>query len=543
MKTVRRIMAVTAVIAVALPLGRAAEPPAAARGRELQFELVDGTVITGRSDVKAVTIRIASGNLLKIPVAELTELNVGLNDRRSLVERVEKLIKALDSAKTRQYAQRELIALGPPVTLIVSPHASSDVSARRAAVADVLKAYKTWSLDHSEATEAMARPLKLRSTVRADVNTFVGTVTVKQFRIASAYGNVTVKLDAVLRIRPGSPPAPIKLGQWAVELRDKTRLKGVVLNRSFRVQTPYGKMAVPLGHILKAAFSPDGKSIRMHLRASDRIVGTFEPKTTISFKTDKGKVELSAGKISGLAARGTVMLDLSKGVTMKLVAIPAGEFLMGSPATERARRGNEGPQRRVTITKAFYMGATEVTQSQYQALMGKNPSRFNGTQGPVEQATWNDATAFCKALSKKTGKRVVLPTEAQWEYASRGGANTGFSFGDDYKDLGTHGWFRANSGDRTQPVGRKKPNAFGLYDMHGNVWEWCRDGFDDSFYAKAKNVDPENTTASRYRVQRGGSWSNDAPSCRSAMRGRSAPGDRRADFGFRVALEAGSGVD
>jgi formylglycine-generating enzyme required for sulfatase activity len=476
-------------------------------------------------------------------VADLTELNVGLNDRRGLVERVEKLVKALDSPKTREDAQRELIVLGPSVAPIVSPHAAGDVTARRAAVARVLKAYKTWSADHAEASEAMARPLKLRSTIRADVNTFIGTVAVKQFRIASAYGDVIVKLDKVLRIRPGSPAAPVNFGRWAVELRDKTRLKGVVLNRSFRVQTPYGKTIVPLGHVLKAVFSSDGKSIRLQCRASDRIVGTFEPKTTISFKTDEGKVELSAGKISALAARETFMLDLGKGVTLKLVVIPAGKFLMGSPATEKARRGNEGPQRLVTISKAFCMGVTEVTQSQYQALMGKNPSRFNGALGPVEQATWNDATAFCKALSKKTGKRIVLPTEAQWEYASRGGAKSGFSFGDDYKDMGAHGWFRANSSGRPQPVGRKKPNAFGLYDMHGNVWEWCRDAFDDNFYAKAKNVDPENTAASRYRAQRGGSWSNDAPLCRSAVRGRSAPGDRRADFGFRVVVEAGPGAE
>ncbi len=151
--------------------------------------------------------------------------------------------------------------------------------------------------------------------------------------------------------------------------------------------------------------------------------------------------------------------------------------------------------------------------------------------------------ALVKALSKKTGKQIVLPTEAQWEYASRAGANTSFSFGDDYKALEAHGWFNANSGGKHHPVARKKPNAFGLHDMHGNVWEWCRDGFDDGFYAKAKNVDPENTATSRYRAQRGGSWRNDAASCRSAMRGRSAGGDRNYDFGFRVVIESGSSTD
>jgi formylglycine-generating enzyme required for sulfatase activity len=526
------------LVIVALSLGTAA-----ARGGELCFELVDGTVITGRVDVKAVTIRIASGNVLKIPVAELTELNVGLNDRPGLVGRAEALVKALDSAKTRQDARRKLIALGPEVSLVVSRHAASDIPARGAAVAEVLKAYKTWSTDHGGAPEAIVRPLKLRSTVQADVNRFIGTVTVKQFRIASVGGDVTVKLDDIRRIRPGVPTAGIKLGRWTVELRDKTRLEGMVLNRSLRVKTRYGTMAVPLAQIMKADFSADGKPARIRCRGSDRIVGALGAKTTISLKTDKGRVNIPAEKISVLAVHGVLNLDLGKGGAMKLVVIPAGKFLMGSPAAERGRRANEGPQRQVTISKAFYMGATEVTQSQYQAVMGKNPSTFNGVKGPVEQVTWNDAKAFCKALSKKTGKLVVLPTEAQWEYASRGGTRTRFNFGDDDKGLGVHGWFKGNSGGRSQPVGLKKPNAFGLYDMHGNVWEWCRDGFDDKSYARAKNVDPENSTTLRYRVQRGGSWSNDAPLCRSAMRGRSDPDDRNPDFGFRVVVVADQVAD
>jgi len=528
---------VIAIVVVALsPGGASAAAPAPANGGGgvLQFELIDETVITGRVDVKAVGIRIATGNVLKIPVAELVDVNVGLNDRPGLVERVETLVKALDSDKTRKEAARKLVALGPAVMLAVSRHAASDIPARRGAVAEVLKAYKL------RASDATARPLKLRSTVQADVNTFVGAITVKQFRIASAFGDVTVKLDDIRRIRPGSRAAPVELGQWALELRDKKRLEGLVLNRSIRVKTRYGTITVPLGRMMRAAFSADGKSIRVQCRGSDRIVGTLDAKTTISFKTDRGKVDISAEKIVALAARGVLTLDLGKGVSMKLMVIPGGEFLMGSPATEAGRRTNEGPQRRVTISKSFYMGATEVTQSQYQAVMGKNPSRFNGSQGPVEQTTWNDATAFCKALSKKIGKRVVLPTEAQWEYACRGGANTRFSF-DDNKNLGSYAWFKANSSGRSQPVGRKAPNDFGLYDMHGNVWEWCRDAFDDGSYAKAGNVDPENTAASRYRAQRGGSWSNDASQCRSAMRARSAPGDRRADFGFRVVIEAGSG--
>jgi len=238
----------------------------------------------------------------------------------------------------------------------------------------------------------------------------------------------------------------------------------------------------------------------------------------------------------------TLILDLGKGVKMKLVRIPAGKFVMGSPKTEAGRRSDEGPHW-VKISKAFYMGVTEVTQIQYQSIMGKNPSRFTGPQNPVEQVSWDDATAFCAALSKKTGRAVRLPSEAQWEYACRAGTKTRFSFGGDDKGLDAHGWYNANSGGKTHPVGQKKPNAWGLYDMHGNVWEWCRDWYDEKFYANAKNVDPENTTKSSARVLRGGSWYYYPQSCRAAIRSRSTSDYRGSHFGFRVVVVSGSGVD
>jgi formylglycine-generating enzyme required for sulfatase activity len=531
-------MTATAMIAVALFLCGAAEPPAAAGDRDLCFELVDGTVITGRPDVKVITIRIATDNLLKIPVAELAELNVGLNDRRGLVRRVEKLVKALDSAKTREAAQRELIALGPAVALIVSPHAASNVPARRDAVAQVLKAYKTWSVDHTEASEAMARPLKLRSTVRADVNTFVGTVTVKQFRIASPYGDVTVKLDQIRRIRPGSQAAGFKADRWTIELRDGTGLKGMAFNRSFSIQTPYGRMAVPPDQIVTAAFAPDGKSIRVECQGSDRIVGTLGPKTTtISFKTAKGKVDVPAGTIAAVSAHRDFTIDLGKGVTMKLAGIPAGQFVMGSPKSEKDRKDHEGPQRRVVISRPFYMGVTEVTQAQYQRITGKNPSKLKNPQNPVEQVSWKDAAAFCTALSKKTGRTVALPTEAQWEYAYRAGTKARFSFGNADKDMPAHGWYSSTGGGKTHPVAQKKPNAWGLYDMHGNAWEWCANWYANS-YANAETLDPKGPATGQLRIIRGASFCDHAYRCRAAARASHAPGRRWHNIGFRVVVEA-----
>ncbi len=243
-------------------------------------------------------------------------------------------------------------------------------------------------------------------------------------------------------------------------------------------------------------------------------------------------------------AHADLTLDLGKGVTMKLVLIPAGTFTMGSPKTEKGRDNNEGPQREVTITKPFYMGIYEVTQEQHEVVMGKNPSKFKGPKKPVQQVSWDDATPFCKGLSKKTGKTVRLPTEAEWEYACRAGSKTAFCFGDDEEQLDDYAWYRGFWRSKTHPVGRKKPNAWGLYDMHGNVWEWCSDWYDP--YANAKAVDPQGPDSRGFRVYRGGSCTSIATDCRAASRGRgtpdyrSIPDDREGYWGycgFRVVVE------
>ena len=285
----------TLVIAIACGMTamptRADKPTPGGPGPDLCFELIDGTVITGRIDAKVIGIQVIGGNDVKVPVAKLRGLRVGLANRPGLVKRVETLVSSLDSANTRQDAQRKLIALGPVVSAIVASHGASDVPARRAAVAEVLKAYETWSADHPEAPEAMARPLGLRSEVREDVNTFKGTVTTKQFRVAGPKGPVTVKLDEVFRI------CPAPLFGWNVELRDKTHVKGVAISKSLRVQTRYGTVDVPLARIQTAKFADGGKTIGVQYRNSDRIVGTIAPEATISLNTDKGQVDLPVRKI------------------------------------------------------------------------------------------------------------------------------------------------------------------------------------------------------------------------------------------------------
>ena len=232
------------------------------------------------------------------------------------------------------------------------------------------------------------------------------------------------------------------------------------------------------------------------------------------------------------APRGP-MLALAKGIRIKLVPIPAGTFMMGSSPQEPGRADSEGPQYKVTISKAFQMGACEVTQEQYEAVMGKNPSACKGPANPVEQVSWEEAMEFCKKVSAKTGQRVRLPTEAEWEYACRAGTRTRFNSGDEETDLADSGWYVENSDKKTHPVGQKKPNAFGLYDMHGNVWEWCADWYEER-YAPAQSVDPQGPSTGRYRVLRGGSWHSGPQYCRSAKRYSHAPEERYDSLGFRV---------
>ncbi len=231
-----------------------------------------------------------------------------------------------------------------------------------------------------------------------------------------------------------------------------------------------------------------------------------------------------------------------------MVFIPPGTFRMGSPTNEVDHRVDEGPQTEVTISRGFWMGKYEVMQGEYLAVMGTNPSYSIGDPNrPVETVTWFDATNYCGQVTQRdrAAGRIAadsvyrLPTEAEWEYACRAWTSTRFNYGDDpgYTNLTDYAWYYDNTGGTAHPVGEKLPNLWGLYDMHGNVLEWCQDWHGN--YGGGIGVDPEGPVTGSYRVVRGGSCGSITVGCRSAFRGRDTPDDRVNIIGFRVVLAPG----
>ena len=227
----------------------------------------------------------------------------------------------------------------------------------------------------------------------------------------------------------------------------------------------------------------------------------------------------------------TISLPIGGGVVLELVSVPAGTFMMGS----ENGTWDEVPVHQVVITTDFYIGKYEVTQAQYEEVMGENPSYFAGcSQCPVDTVTWQEAAAFCDALSSMTGYQISLPTEAEWEYACRAGSTTEYSFGDSVGQLDEHAWYDSFSSSMTHAVGSKLPNSWGLFDMHGNVWEWCADWYDNDYYDVSPLEDPTGPTSGDDRVKRGGSWDSPYDGLRSANRSGSRPDSVGSREGFRI---------
>ncbi len=260
------------------------------------------------------------------------------------------------------------------------------------------------------------------------------------------------------------------------------------------------------------------------------------------------------------ASRVPQQVTTKTGIEMML--IPGGEFIMGDSRGE----DDEKPAHKVKIS-AFYMDKYEVTQDAYEKMMGKNPAKFKGPDKPVERVSWFGAIQYCNMRSLREGLSPCydletlkcnyetdgyrLPTEAEWEYACRAGTRTNYSFGNATGKLGQYAWSKANANKTTHPVGQKKPNPWGFYDMHGSVWEWCNDHYDEDYYQKSPVENPNGPAVGEERVLRGGSWASGAQSARSSSRYSETPGFADVCFGYeaygfrcvRRAIQDASGQD
>ncbi|NOT63973.1 MAG: SUMF1/EgtB/PvdO family nonheme iron enzyme, partial [Acidobacteria bacterium] len=303
------------------------------------------------------------------------------------------------------------------------------------------------------------------------------------------------------------------------------------------------RVATPIPPSPPAVRSFDSDSLRRARQAAEQldkprpiIVNQRKEKSeeylAPSAEPDHSPILIATPATSGLRSFTEV---IGFGVRLEMHAIPGGEFLMGSP--EKRGYADEFPQHKLAISP-FYMGRYPVTQKQYRAVMRTNPSSYLEDSHPAETVTWDDAVEFCRRLTIATGRIYRLPTEAEWEYACRASSTSLYTFGDDEEMLNQYGWNLTNSGNHTHPVGEKKPNAWGLCDMHGNVWEWCLDWYDQMYYLQSPQANPNGPTKGTSRVLRGGSRYSLPNYCRSATRSNHQPDQRDPLVGFRVVCEA-----
>ena len=342
-------------------------------------------------------------------------------------------------------------------------------------------------------------------------------------------------------------------------------LSGQLLEWKLQVRPGAGATATGLDDLEQVRFSSGTREVNILMRNGSEQTGAL-PGDSLQFELDLGpKLQLPLAHLKSLYARnGSLPLVVrnefaaekaSAGDPSSEAPLPApaglvwirpGRFQLGSPAEEKDHGTDEDPTTEVVITRGFWMGQHEVTQAEYLALVGTNPSGFvQSTNQPVERVTWNEANAYCERLTARErdagrlplGYVYRLPTEAEWEYACRAGTTTRFSFGDDLgeTELVGYAWFITNSESSSHPVGQLKPNPWGVHDLHGNVWEWCHDIWQDA-YPGGTVTNYSGPKDGWLRVARGGSWLYDASFSRSANRDNYGPDNRCSDIGFRVVL-------
>ena len=378
------------------------------------------------------------------------------------------------------------------------------------------------------------------------------------------------RASAPLPEAAGEPPGGSgrdEAREVAMALRNGDLLNGSLLADSLGlVQTDGSRADVSVGDVAFVTFADTPQThVGIRLLTGGTVQGRLVPEELAVVLESGAVIRVFSGRIQLIDRRrwagltpgmspGAMLPGTSGGPGLAglLIWIPPGEFLLGSPSSEAGRDLDEGPLTPVVIPEGFWLGRCEVTQAEYQAVMGRNPSQYSGfADYPVEKVSWEDAMAYCQRLTRlhrDTGAipdsyEYRLPTEAEWEYACRAGSTTAYSHGDDRDgaELADFAWFTNNSDSSPHTVGAQRPNPWGLYDMHGNVWEWCLDRLTEADRGQL-HTNEVSTATGHLRVARGGSWLYSAPHCRSANRDEYAAGNRCSDVGFRVVMAPSPGA-
>lgn len=410
----------------------------------------------------------------------------------------------------------------------------------------------------------------LESVITVNSNRFSGFLEDASFTFQPQTGSRTdVRREKVLKVlfhvRETELPE-LPSGRW-VRLKNGDYFSGQLLPELLSVVTSRARVPVSAKEIKSMLFTANRPSLTTITLRNQVVLQGHLVLEDIPIRLDVGPTiqlyqdwidvirddpgaeteRLAAGQPPADPGDSVVVSSTSSSTNLeRMVWIPAGEFIMGSPTDEPGRDQDEGPQTKVTIAQGFWMGKCEVTQAEYQTVMGTNPSNVTEDKTrPVERVNWYEAMEYCTKLTESArtagklpkGYAYRLPTEAEWEYACRAGTTTRFSYGDDkgYLQLADYAWFTRNSESMTHPVGTRRPNPWGLFDMHGNVWEWCLDRWEGSLPGGSV-TNLAVPAGGPLCVARGGSWLYEGEACRSANRDDYSPSNRCSDIGFRVVL-------
>ena len=287
-----------------------------------------------------------------------------------------------------------------------------------------------------------------------------------------------------------------------------------------------------LVEVRKDGYATDRKTVTISEGQTASITGTLVSNAVASSSSNTSGY--SSGSSSMASGSNTISIPVKNGISIDMVKVEAGTFMMGATSEMKDPYDDEKPVHQVTLTNDYYMGKYEVTQALWQAVMGSNPSNFKGDNLPVEEVSWNDCQEFISKLNSLTGRKFRLPTEAEWEYAARGGKKSRSYQYSGSSNISDVAWYDGNSVNKTHPVGTKQANELGIYDMTGNVWEWCSDWY--GFYSSSSQTNPTGADSGSGRVCRGGSWYGNARYCRLSFRDCTPPDCRGYNLGLRLAL-------